>query len=188
VQLGADVEMHMLDHGYVGLCRLSGGRINVCGLYRRLSGENRRPESGWECLRGPEGSLLRERLASAECDPGSFCAVAGLPLDPRRAAQSNECRLGDALTMISPITGNGMSMALEAAELAAPFLAAYSHGQVDWATARACAAKACDSRFVRRLAWGARLHRALFSPAARAALLVAGRSMWVWRTALHLTR
>ena len=188
VELGADVEMHLLDGSYVGLCRLAHDRVNVCGLFRRSPAQPRLAESGLEYLRGPANSLLRQRLASAEWDQGSFCAVAGLPLQPCRAGDSDECRLGDALTMISPVTGNGMSMALEAADLAAPALSAYSFGQLDWLAARAQVAQACDARFAGRLYWASCLHRALFHPMKRAALLFAGRSPWAWRIAYQLTR
>ena len=38
--------------------------------------------------------------------------------DPQRAAARAECCIGDAITMIPPVTGNGMSMAFESAEMA----------------------------------------------------------------------
>ena len=35
VPLAAVLEMHVLPKGYVGLCRLKEGEVNVCGLFRR---------------------------------------------------------------------------------------------------------------------------------------------------------
>ena len=35
VPLEADLEMHSSPEGYVGLCRLRDGLVNVCGLFRR---------------------------------------------------------------------------------------------------------------------------------------------------------
>ena len=39
VPLEADLEMHVARNGYVGLCRLNGGEVNVCGLFRRHTNE-----------------------------------------------------------------------------------------------------------------------------------------------------
>src|SRR5207247_3708941 len=127
VNLAADLEMHVSSTGYVGVNRVDHGQVNVCGLFRARPGQSL-PESRLQLLRGSPGSPLHERLATAEFDEASVCSVAGLPLKPQRAVAKDECCIGDALTMIPPVTGNGMSMAFESAELAAEPLAAYSRG------------------------------------------------------------
>ena len=119
VNLEADLEMHLSPDGYIGLNRINGGEVNVCGLFRAREG-NLRPGSKPDWLRGATGSLLRERLGAAEFEPDSFCSVAGLQLKPQRASAKEECCIGDALTMTPPVTGNGMSMAFESAEMAVP--------------------------------------------------------------------
>jgi len=90
--------------------------------------------------------------------------------------------------MISPVTGNGMSMALEAAKLAVPLLAAYSRGELSWPTAQARVANDCNRQFARRLRWSWLFHRALFHSAWQGALLQAGQCAWVWRILFRLTR
>ena len=132
VPLAADLEMHGAQSGYVGFCRLKDGEVNVCGLFRRPAGKRESPQRWRELLRGQPGTPLRERLAGAVLDQGSFCSVAGISLRPHRAASHSECCIGDALTMIPPVTGNGMSMAFEAAEMAIGPLAAYSRGESSW--------------------------------------------------------
>jgi len=188
VPLAADLEMHVSSRGYVGVNRINGGETNVCGLLRAAN-EGPRPESRLDWLRGDEDSLLQGRLRTAEFDPDSFCSVGGLCLRPRRAADQKECRIGDALTMTPPVTGNRMSMAFESAELAMEPLAAYSEGRVDWPEARRLIAERCDAAFARRLAW-ARLAQALMTshtvPAALAPWLL--RSGWLWRFMFNRTR
>jgi len=85
VPLTADLEMHVSPRGYVGLCRVDGGAVNVCGLFRRRAGADRTPQNWREWLRGQTGSPLNRRLAAAEFDESSFCAVAGISLRPQRA-------------------------------------------------------------------------------------------------------
>jgi 2-polyprenyl-6-methoxyphenol hydroxylase-like FAD-dependent oxidoreductase len=181
LKLEADLEMHLLPHGYVGLCRLAEGRVNVCGLFRRRAGQEQTSTDREEFLRGPAGSSLRRRLATAVFDPGSVCSVAGLSLQPHRAGETDECRVGDALTMIPPITGNGMSMAFESAELAAETLAAYTRGEKDWLETVRSIARRCDACFAGRLAWAAALQKLMFCPAllrGPAAMLLRAKPVW----------
>ena len=138
-------------------------------------------DSGFELLRGKPGSSLNERLASARFDEHSFCSVAGLSLKPQRASHKAECSIGDALTMIPPVTGNGMSMAFESAELAVGPLGGYSRGEMNWADAQRAVADACDAAFARRLAWARLLQGLMFSPVLRTkigALLLRSDRLW----------
>jgi 2-polyprenyl-6-methoxyphenol hydroxylase-like FAD-dependent oxidoreductase len=160
--LCADLEMHCLPNQYVGVGRVEDGKINVCGLFRRNGAEAKAGASRQELLLGPVGSSLRKRLEGAMFDPESFCSIAGLPLEARRARGRRECRIGDCLTMIPPITGNGMSMAMEAAAAAARSLEQFSRGELSWDAARAAIARSCDRLFWQRLRWAGWLQRLLF--------------------------
>jgi 2-polyprenyl-6-methoxyphenol hydroxylase-like FAD-dependent oxidoreductase len=188
VKLEADLEMHLSPDGYIGVNRISGGEVNVCGLFRARK-ETRRPESKQDWLRGETGSLLHERLGAAKFEPDSFCSVAGLQLKPQRAAAKTECCIGDALTMTPPVTGNGMSMAFESAEMAIEPLVAYCRGTLNWAQARQQTARRCDAAFSRRLAWARLLQWLMLSPALQSRLgssLL--RSDWLWRLMFTHTR
>ncbi len=189
VPLMADLEMHVSPRGYVGLCRVNGGRVNVCGLFRRRARESAGPQNRIECMRGSTGSPLHQRLASAVFDENSFCAVAGLSLRPYRAITHTDCCIGAAITMIPPVTGNGMSMAFESAELAIEPLAAWSRGEISWAETRSQIARGCDAAFARRLAWAKWLQRFVLTPPLQNALVrLAARSDWFWRMAFEQTR
>ncbi|HRI12419.1 MAG TPA: hypothetical protein PLX89_05385 [Verrucomicrobiota bacterium] len=172
VPLSADLELHFGPSAYVGLCRLAEDVVNVCGLFRRRSDERKpAPSDPRDWLRGSPGSIRFERLLNAEWLTHSLCTVAGLDLRPRRASERTTLRLGDALTMIPPFTGNGMSLALESAALATDPLVSYSRGETDWASACAKFGRAIDSTFTTRLRCSAWLQRLLFLPAAPALLL-----------------
>ncbi len=216
VPLNADLEMHLSPSSYLGISRLKDGEVNICGLFRRAAGPERgapvrrehgesrttelepqapqfaeksRLKSELQTFRGAPGSPRFERLANAVFDEDSFCSVAGLSLRPHRAAQSADCCIGDGITMIPPVTGNGMSMAFESAELAIEPLAAYSRGQLTWNEAQATIARACDERFARRLAWAWGLQRLLFMAALQDSLVkFVPRWERLWRLLLDRTR
>lgn len=189
VEPAADLEVHVWHDGYVGICRLADSEVNVCGLFRRHGGE-RDAASRWEdWLRGPANSQLAQRLRGAVFDAGSFCAVAGLSLQPRRAVDSDACCIGDALTMIPPVTGNGMSMAFESAELAMEPLAQFSRADIPWTTTRQMIARNCDQTFARRLRWARWAQKALLSPVCRPRLIaLASRWTSLWRILFTHTR
>ena len=142
-----------------------------------------------ETLRGPSGTVLWERLEAAGFDQGSLCAVGGLRPAGSRVLKSEECCIGDALGMIPPVTGNGMSLAFESAELALEPITAYAVGGVSWEVACRAVAEECETAFARRLKWGARLQRILLSlPAQGEILALAMRSGFCWRFFFRATR
>jgi menaquinone-9 beta-reductase len=212
VALDADLEMHLAPNAYVGLCRLADGEVNVCGLFRRAARSNTDSPEGVparapyvkgqkrhgvslataptpavtsiEWLRGAPGSPLARKLERADLDYDSLCAVAGLSLAPE-AVDPAQCRIGDALTMIPPITGNGMSMAFESAEIACGPLTEYARGAWSWSEASAEIATQLQTAFAR---WASVLHRLLFSPTGRAAMPLVARSNAFWRATFNATR
>ncbi len=188
VDLEADLEMHLSADGYIGVNRIDDGQVNVCGLFQ-VRPDNRRPESKTEWLLGDSGSVLRRRLGSAQFDTASFCSVAALQLKPQRAKAKKECCIGDALTMTPPVTGNGMSMAFESAEMAIEPLAAYSRSQINWSQAQQQIALKCDTAFSRRLAWARALQWMMVSPAVQSSVgKFLLRSDWLWNLMFWRTR
>lgn len=162
--LESDLEMHLTTSGYVGLCRIEGDDVNVCGLFRSREPVQNLARSWRDWLQGAPGSELSRRLAKATWDESSACTVAGLSLTPRKAADLKECAVGDALTMTPPVTGNGMSMAFESAENAINPLVGFSQGERTWDETMKAVASANDSAFSGRLKWAARLQHGLMSP------------------------
>jgi 2-polyprenyl-6-methoxyphenol hydroxylase-like FAD-dependent oxidoreductase len=185
----ADLEMHFSARGYVGICRLNNDEVNICGLFRKTVGDDGETKNHRELLRGFTGSPWHERLAKAEFDETSFCAVAGLSLAPRLAIKSGRTCIGDAITMIPPVTGNGMSMAFESAELAIAPLTEWSRGTCAWPEAQRRIAVDCDRTFHRRLRAAQWLQRLVLTPSFQNPLVaLGGRADWFWRMAFEHTR
>ena len=162
--LADGLEMHLTPQGYVGLCAVEGNRVNVCGLFRTRKTVPNLGHQWHEWLAGDPGSTLHERLRDARWDDTSFSSVSALSLDPRRAADQQDVRVGDALTMIPPLTGNGMSMAVEGAFLAADPLAEWSAGAIPWQECTRKISLSLDRTFSSRLGWARRLQQAVLHP------------------------
>jgi menaquinone-9 beta-reductase len=175
--LRADLEMHFSRTSYIGACRLANGVVNVCGLFRRSNGRE---------SRDPFDELKSHaRFRCADWDQKSFCAVAGIPPFPEISHEG--VSIGDALAMPAPLTGNGMSMAFESAEVAIEPLMKYAQGGLDWDQLTILLQRKLRSHFASRLRWSNRLHHLLFQPIALRLmpLLLAGPC---WRGFFYATR
>jgi flavin-dependent dehydrogenase len=134
------------------------------------------------------GSALRERLRQATFEATTFASIAGISLRREKAGATRECRIGDSICMIPPMTGNGMSIALESATIAAPILRDYSRDGIEWREAQEEISRQCDRAFGRRLAFAAFLQKACLRKAGRRLLLITTKRVpqslngWFWST------
>ena len=163
-EMAADLEMHSFPTGYIGICRLSRGVSNVCGLFRLPEERTALAGRPRDLLIGPPDSALRGRMKNVHLDEESFCSVAGIYLGRQHRELGSDCRIGDAFAVIPPVTGNGMSIAFESAQIALAPVAAYSRGELAWEAARAAIYAGCESAFSSRLAWAGALQWVMFSP------------------------
>lgn len=174
--LSAELELHLGDHAYVGLCAVENGRINISGLFRQrddlaaVSRETALPAY----LRASGLPALAARLASAELDPASHSAVAGLGFS-KPSARPGRLVIGDTYAMIPPFTGNGMAMAFQSAEQALDPLLAWSRDERSWTDTTRTVHQRLSSLFRVRLAAASALHPFLYKAAGQRALSAANR-------------
>jgi len=160
----ADLELHLGSGGYVGLSKVENERVNVCALFKQLPGLKAKRED-WlpRYLEHCGMHYMAERLRAADVLPESHSGVAGVEFSRIPADAVNSIHLGDAYSVIPPFTGNGMSIALEAAELAYPTLRAYASGSLDWAAATRTVNAAQHKTFDARLRTARWLHPLMHS-------------------------
>jgi flavin-dependent dehydrogenase len=176
----APLEVHLGAHAYVGLCAIGDNRVNVSGLFRRRPGlALDRATALTAYLRATGLDALADRLAAAEIDPESRCAVAGLSFgrvapEPRHAPL--RLSLGDAHALIPPFTGNGMTMAFQSAALALDPLLAWTRGEQTWPELVSHVRSLLAARFRLRLASSALLHPAMLHPRGQIGLSAAART------------
>lgn len=164
LSMGENLEMHLTSHGYVGLCAVEENRVNVCGLFRTRETVPDLARNWRNWLGGEPGSALHRRLQGIRWDENSFSSVSAISLRPRRAVEQSGVRIGDALTMIPPLTGNGMSMAVEGGFLSAEPLAEWARGNLDWLNCCQRVARNLDRSFSARLRWARLLQQSILHP------------------------
>jgi 2-polyprenyl-6-methoxyphenol hydroxylase-like FAD-dependent oxidoreductase len=189
VELQADLEMHWTRAGYTGLCRLPGGVVNVCGLFRTEKPITTLKTHWRNWLSGTCGSELYSRMNNAVVQHGSLCTVAGLGTITRPQFCESHLAIGDSFAMIPPFTGNGMSMAFESAEIASTHVVSFARHEIPWARACEQTYEDCIRRFGHRLSTARFLHQLSFGPPL-AARLVFATMRWgpIWRQVFRSTR
>jgi flavin-dependent dehydrogenase len=176
LRLTSELEFHLGDDAYVGLCPVENGRVNMCGLFRqRADVTGNRETVLLAYLRATGLDALAARLAEAEICVESCSAVAGVSFD-RSGISDGRLNLGDTFAMIPPFTGNGMAMAFQSAELALDPLLAWTRGEADWAETVRATNAALHKKFARRLAVADAAHPFIFSPRRQHWLAVAAQA------------
>ncbi len=162
-----DLEMHAGTNGYAGLAGVEEGWTNVCGLFRMDRAIKAAPERMLIAyLEAGGNSKLADQLAGCEWREDSIRAVAGFQLGHQERIPGL-LALGDAESMIPPFTGNGMSMAFQAAELAVAPLTAWSCGEKSWQDTINEVRTRVKRKFSRRLAVATTLHSILLDQSGR---------------------
>jgi flavin-dependent dehydrogenase len=169
------VELYFFPGGYVGINQVEGGCSNVCGLltYGVFAQAGRQVEAALAAAATWNPTLGRQ-LAGGRLLPETRVAVA--PVDPYRpAAPWDEIAcVGDAATMIPPLCGDGMAMALRSAELCAPLVHDFLVGKRSLAEWQAAYTKAWHREFDGRLRVGRSLQWLLDQPTLASGLILVG--------------
>ena len=120
--LTGHVELTLFGGGYAGLEPVEGGLANLCLLVRR----SRYAALGqqWEALLDAmcaDSPLLAERLHGATACWDRPLAISSIPYGYVRRNSDGLWRLGDQAAVVPSFAGDGMSIALHSARLAASF-------------------------------------------------------------------
>jgi flavin-dependent dehydrogenase len=171
-----ELEFHLGDQAYLGICPVEDGRVNLCGLFRQRPNLHTHKESILaDYLRASGLSALAERLDAAEVCIESCSAVAGVSFDAG-IVSPDRINLGDTYALIPPFTGNGMAMALQSAELAVDPLVDWSDGATTWMETIRRVGSAHRKRFARRLFFAGIVHPFLQKPSHQRWLTAVARS------------
>lgn len=119
-ELAGHVELTLFRGGYAGLEPVEGGMANLCLLVRR--GRYAALGQQWDALMAAmraDNALLAGRLEGAESCWDKPLAVFSIPYGHVRRNGGGPWRLGDQAAVIPSFAGDGMSIALHSARLAA---------------------------------------------------------------------
>jgi flavin-dependent dehydrogenase len=176
LDLAPEVRLYLFEGGYIGLSPIEGGRANLCLLADKATfqraGSNVMSMLAYAARLN---SALHADLAGGTAMLESAVAVGAVDTNRVPLPWDNAPRLGDAVAMIPPLCGDGMAMAIRAAELCVPQVDAYLRGRsslTEWERAHQ---NLWHAEFDRTLSTGRRLQALLNMPLLNDSMLGLGR-------------
>ncbi|ASA21685.1 NAD(P)/FAD-dependent oxidoreductase [Paenibacillus donghaensis] len=118
ISVPAQVELYFCDGGYIGISPIEDGMTNVAALLT-LDSVQGSGKSVSDILQAAAltNSRLAKRLAEGTPVPGSQVSIAPVRLSDLPEPWSEFPHVGDAMLMIPPLCGDGMSIALRSSLL-----------------------------------------------------------------------
>jgi flavin-dependent dehydrogenase len=161
------VSLHLVRGGYIGACRIDGGRTNLCGLLPdRLAARYRGDLDALAAAEFPRNPTLGRLWAGATAD-GPWKTVANVRVEHHEPTVPGILYAGDARGTVDPLGGQGMTMALLGAELIEPFVVESLASGAEGATpaVQRAYARAWERRFAGRIRLCRLFHHLLIRPA-----------------------
>jgi menaquinone-9 beta-reductase len=159
------IDLHSFERGYLGVSWIEGSLTNICGLVHES--RLRQHRGGWpafiELLRA-ESPRLEELFSGHEPAQAEYLSSEPVVFAPRSVVESHVVLVGDAAGLIDPLAGNGMTMAIQSAALAAPGIERFLAGALDREALERQYASAHRSLFSSRIRWSRRVAWLLSRP------------------------
>ncbi|WP_213617481.1 FAD-dependent oxidoreductase [Paenibacillus sp. J22TS3] len=133
ISIPSQVELYFCEGGYVGLSPIEDGLVNVAALLP-LDMVQRAGKSVLDILSGAsrENTRFGARLSEGTPVPGTQVSIAPIRLSEVPEPWSQFPHIGDAMLVIPPLCGDGMSIALRSSLLCSQWTDKYLRGEVSF--------------------------------------------------------
>jgi len=153
------ISLHLFKHGYCGLVKVETGEYNLCYLSTASNlQENNNSIPLMEKNVLGKNPFLKKIFEEQVIDKTPL-TISQISFDKKTQVEQHVLMLGDAAGMITPLCGNGMSMALHASKLAVTPIHKFLQGTITRDTMEKRYAKQWQKTFDARLKTGRRIQR-----------------------------
>ncbi len=156
------IELHNFEDGYCGISKIEGDRYCLC----YLTNENNLKRAGNDIKKMEEQLLyknkfLMEYFSNSEFLYDAPLVISQINFESKTRVEDHIVLLGDAAGLITPLCGNGMSMAMRAAAIIAGLIPVKTRGMEDLLQFEAAYEREWKKAFSARLRAG-RVFQTLF--------------------------
>ena len=116
------VALHHFHGGYCGLSKVETGAVNVCYLTTTQSFKNHKSIADFEKEVLCKNPYLKDFYAGAEPLFDKPLTISQISFERKNTVENHIFMVGDSASLIHPLCGNGMAMAITAAKLLAEIL------------------------------------------------------------------
>lgn len=163
-RLPGRIELHTFPGGYCGMSEIEAGRVNVCLLtHESIFARHSTVEAFINWMQSVNPHLGR-RLLHAEPVGDHWLSIAQVPFARKEIVVNDILMAGDAVSLIVPLAGDGIAMALQSGRLAASHSANFLSGEYGAAELRRRYVSDWRREFDARLRLGRALQAIMLRP------------------------
>lgn len=154
------IALHNFPGGYCGISKIEGDRFCLCYLTKSENLKNNGqsiPDMEEKVL--GQNPVLRKLLDEVELLYDEPVTIAQISFSKKTQIENHILCIGDAAGMITPLCGNGMSMALHASKIAAESIHRFLDGQISRAEMEKSYQSTWNRQFAKRLKTGRLIQR-----------------------------
>lgn len=148
------VALHCFRGGYCGVSKVEEGRVNICYLARANDLKNAGGIEAYENTVLGKNPHLKEILGAAESLFDVPLTISNFSFGKRGEVENHIFMAGDSAGMISPLSGNGMAMAITSGYILAGLIEAAVRNQTPRHVLEQQYRDAWSRRFNQRVTWG----------------------------------
>jgi menaquinone-9 beta-reductase len=148
------IALHNFEDGYAGISAIEDDKFCFCYLTKAHHLQTHKSIAAMEkevLCKNPQLQHIFKHATFLYSEPLSISQIS---FEPKEQSIQNICLAGDAAGMITPLCGNGMSMALHASKLLADQIYSYSVGKISMQEMQTQYATKWRTHFSKRLAFG----------------------------------
>jgi menaquinone-9 beta-reductase len=154
------IALHNFNNGYCGIVKIEGNKYNLCYL---TTAENLKRSNGqikeMERMVLQQNPHLKKILTSGNILFETPLTISQISFDKKSQVEDHVLMIGDAAGMITPLCGNGMSMALHGSKIAAVYIDEFLNNKCTREEMEATYSRDWNRQFARRLRMGRRIQR-----------------------------
>ena len=151
----SEIGLHNFPGGYCGISKIEGNRYCLCYLTKSENLKNNRQSvSDMEKNILKQNPVLEKILNEMTILSEEPVTIAQINFSKKSQVENHVFCIGDAAGMITPLCGNGMSMALHGSKIAAESIAHFLSGQITRPELEKSYQKNWNRLFARRLRTG----------------------------------
>ncbi|GAB6930441.1 NAD(P)/FAD-dependent oxidoreductase [Paenibacillus sp. JCM 10914] len=164
IMVPSRVELYFCDGGYVGISPIEDGKVNVAALLALdvVQGSGKSVPDILEAATRSNMSL-RKRMEAGTPVPGTQVSIAPLRLSDTPNPWSDYPHIGDAMMMLPPLCGDGMSIALRSSLLCSHWTDRYLLGEIGYTEWQEGYSNAANQTFTQLLKRARRIQKLAFA-------------------------
>jgi flavin-dependent dehydrogenase len=125
------VALHNFKGGYCGVSKVENNAINLCYITNYATFKQYKNIEDFQEQVVFKNNYLKEIFHSSEAIFEKPLSISQISFETKKPVENHVLMCGDSAGMIHPLCGNGMSMAIQSAQLASKLILNYFNGEIE---------------------------------------------------------